>query len=100
MPRRTLVYGDALPVDADVAAGSQVLEYFADHLSRSADAICNILLCELLADDQPAVLLDGELEQHARDAAVYVEQREAFYVLGQCTGPVDQLPTSRIENAG
>jgi hypothetical protein len=42
--------------------------------------------------DELAVLLLGELQQQARDAAVDVHQREAAHVVGQIAHPVGELP--------
>src|ERR1700757_2879512 len=61
--RRLLGDGDDAVLDLDVAARGEVAEDPAHHVARCANALGDLLLRELFGDLQPAVVLDGEVQQ-------------------------------------
>ena len=61
--RQIPVDRDVLVLDADVTAGHKVFEYPADHFTRGADALGDVLLSEFPRHDQAAFVLGRKLEE-------------------------------------
>src|SRR5512135_141364 len=60
--RQVLVQGDELALDADVAAGGEVLEHAADHFAGGTDAVGDLLLGQPLRNHLHTVPVRGETQ--------------------------------------
>src|SRR5262245_60357430 len=73
---------DGTVLDREVAAAHQVLHQAADHVAGGADALCDVLLSELLGDDHSPLALGGKRGEQPDEAPVDVGKRQALDVLG------------------
>src|SRR3569623_836378 len=92
IPRRQAgVDDDVFLFHVDVAAGGKILEDARYHFARSADAVGDVLLSELVLDHQAVALRRRHAEQGLGDAAVDVEQREALHFVGERAHAVSEI---------
>src|SRR5262245_2352974 len=84
------VQEDRAGAHVDVASRLEVLHHPADHLARSADHFCNVLLREFPGDHLLAVHGLGHLQQQVRHPAVHIHEGEAADLLVGLAQALDQ----------